>query len=236
MDGFTYHNIFDTKGIEYLVVIAFFAVLIPFWLLLNRKTKARRLIANTAPLITANSLRIPQGLFFSKFHSWAFLEKSGEAKVGLDDLLLHFTGEVTLEQLHAPGEKIKKGELLTIINHNGKSLRILSPISGVIGRTNESLAEDSSPLRADPYQQGWIYSVRPSNWKSETSSCFLAEDATTWAVQELDRFKDFLAISVRKYLPQPSNVVLQDGGELIDHPLAELPQEVWQDFQETFLD
>jgi len=235
MDGFTYHNIFDTKGIEYLVVIAFFAVLIPFWYLLNRKTKGAKLIQNAARLVTANSLRIPQGLFFSKYHTWTFLEKTGEAKVGMDDLLLHFTGEVTIDRLREPGEQIRKGELLTTINHNGKNLRILSPISGVIQETNADLTADSSPLQSNPYQEGWLYSILPSHWKAETNSCFLAEDASQWAFQELDRFKDFLATSVSKYLPEPPKVVLQDGGELINHPLAELPQEVWQDFQEAFL-
>ncbi len=39
MDGFTYINIFETKGIEYLAIIAFLVMLIPFWLLLNRKSK-----------------------------------------------------------------------------------------------------------------------------------------------------------------------------------------------------
>jgi hypothetical protein len=30
-------------------------------------------------------------------------------------------------------------------------------------------------------------------------------------------------------------VILQDGGELMDQPLAELPNEIWLDFQEDFL-
>jgi len=28
---------------------------------------------------------------------------------------------------------------------------------------------------------------------------------------------------------------LQDGGEMIDHTLSELPVEVWNDFQKNFL-
>ena len=235
MDGFSYHDIFATKGLEYLVVIAFLFLLIPFWILLNRKAKQSNQVQSAPGFINANSLRIPQGLFFSKYHTWAFLEKSGIAKIGLDDLLLQFTGEVTLNGLRKSGKQVQKGDVLTTISHNGKSLRILSPISGEIQRANEILSDDPTFLRQDPYRKGWMYSVQPTNWKADISNCFLAEDATRWAVRELDRFKDFLAVSVTKYLPQPSNVVLQDGGELLDHPLAELPQEVWQDFQEAFL-
>jgi glycine cleavage system H protein len=36
-------------------------------------------------------------------------------------------------------------------------------------------------------------------------------------------------------MPEPSILVLQDGGEIVEQPLAELPQEVWNDFQEEFL-
>ncbi len=31
-------------------------------------------------------------------------------------------------------------------------------------------------------------------------------------------------------------VILQDGGELSDNALSGMPDEIWQDFQEEFLD
>jgi len=235
MEGFTYTNIFETKGIEYLIIIGFFAILIPFWLLLNRKTKLSQQLSNAVGKIMPNSLKVPQGVFFSKFHTWAHLGINGEARIGLDDLLLHFTGDVNFEYIKSPGEHINKGEILTLINHNGKTLRILSPISGEIKGTNTRLRENPGLIKEDPYRQGWIYSIKPVRWKAETNSYFLAEEATYWAKQEMLRFKDFLSMSVAKYMPEPGGVVLQDGGELIDQPLAELPQEVWQDFEDKFL-
>lgn len=235
MDGFTYTNIFATKGIEYLAIIGFFLLLIPFWILLTRKSKSPEQGQLSSSLITSKALRIPHGIFFSKFHSWTFLERNGLAKVGLDDLLLHLTGEVNITHLKQPGQKVKKGELLTQINHHGKSLHIFSPISGVIQQANELLTEEPELMREDPYRQGWIYQIKPTAWKADTNTHFLAEDASKWAAQELIRFKDFLSISVNQHLPDPSQVVLQDGGELVEHPMAKLPPEVWQDFQEQFL-
>ena len=234
MEGFTYTNIFETKGIEYLVILSFFAVLIPVWLIMNRKTKQEK-SGKHAEFITADSIQIPQGLFFSKYHTWAYLGSNGEAKVGLDDFLLRFTGEVTIKHFKNPGEKINKGDVLTLINKNGKNLRILSPISGEIQRENTSVFENKETLKTDPYKQGWMYSIKPSDWKAETNSYYLAEDATKWAKQEMERFKDFLSVSLTKYLPQPVSVVLQDGGEIADQALAELPEEIWNEFQEEFL-
>ena len=40
---------------------------------------------------------------------------------------------------------------------------------------------------------------------------------------------------MKKYSPETSMLMLQDGGELIDRPLSELPDEVWQDSQKSFL-
>lgn len=235
MDPFTYNNIFDTKGIEYLVIITFFVILIPFWMLLNRQAKNRKQLEKSLEILTATTLKVPQGIFFSRYHTWTHLEKSGIAKVGLDDLLVHLTGEVQFSNLKKTGEKVKKGELLAEINQNGKLLKIFSPISGEIIEANAMLASSPDLLNKDPYEKGWMYKVKPISWVPDTNSYYLADDATTWATQELERFKDFLAQSVEKYSPMPSNVVLQDGGELVDQPLSGLPNEVWQDFQKDFL-
>lgn len=235
MDGFTYTNIFETKGIEYLVIIAFFVILVPFWLILNRKTKVSQLFSKTSGLITISSIRIPQGIFFSKNHTWAHLETNGDAKVGIDDLLMHITGNVSIENIKNPGEIIKKGELMSRIIHNEKKLNVFSPVSGEITATNTMIADNPEQIKDDPLRQLWIYSIKPTNWKAETNNCYLADEATIWMLKELARIKDFLSAAVTKYIPEPMGIVLQDGGELMDQPLAELPQEVWSDFQKEFL-
>jgi glycine cleavage system H protein len=235
MDGFSYNNIFETKGIEYLIIIAFLILIVPFWLTINRKAKITKQLKQAIGMLSAGVLRIPLGMFYSKNHTWTHLEKSGSATVGIDDFLQHITGEVRFHNLKNPGDMIKKGELLTEIDQNGKRLKIFSPVSGRVTGINSMLYETPGILNEDPYGQGWIYKIKPSKWIAETDKYFLAEEAVTWTKNELERFKDFLAGSMVKYSPETSLVILQDGGELCDKPLAELPDEVWQDFQKSFL-
>ncbi|MCX6270892.1 MAG: hypothetical protein NTU44_06675 [Bacteroidetes bacterium] len=235
MDGFSYFNIFETKGIEYLAIITFFLMLIPFWIVLNKQVKIARQIQKVLGILSAKSLKVPQGLFYSENHTWSHLEQSGAARVGLDDLLVHITGEINLKSLKNPGDQIRKGELLAEIDQKGKRLRVFSPITGKILKTNGLLIESPEIINEDPYGKGWIYKIKPTNWISETSSCYLAEEATNWSTTELNRFKDFLAKSVVKYSPDQSMTILQDGGEICDYPLSEMPGEIWQDFQESFL-
>jgi len=235
MDGFSYSDIFATKGIEYLIIITFLVLLVPFWLVLNKQKQISSSIQKALGFLSASILRIPQGLFYAKNHTWMYMEKSGTAKVGLDDLLLHITGEVKFKIHKNPGDIIIKGDLLTEIDQNGKLLRILSPVSGKITNINSTINENPGMLNEDPYGKGWIYKIKPSNWVRETKACYFAEEATNWSTNELERFKDFLAESMRNYAPEPSMVILQDGGELCDHSLSAFSDEIWKDFEKEFL-
>jgi glycine cleavage system H protein len=236
MDGFSYHNIFETKGIEYLIIIGFLIMIIPFWIIINKEGSMKTRIINAIGSLSEGILRIPPGLFFSKNHTWAHLEKSGVAEVGIDGFLLHITGDVRFTGLRTPGSYIHKGELLAGIDQDGKVLQVYSPISGKITHINRLLTSAPSVINEDPYGKGWVYKIEPSKWLEETDTCLMANEALEWTRMEFSRFKDFIAGSVKKYSPEASMVILQDGGELCDKPLSDLPNEAWHDFQKSFLD
>jgi len=236
MEGFSIVDIYETKGAEYLFVIGYLVFLIIFWRLMRNPGKLLRQIKDAVSTLSAKILNIPQGIYFNKNHTWTHLGESGAAKVGLDDFLQHVIGDLQLSGLKEPGDPIKKGELLAAIEQDGKQLKVYSPISGMIVETNEMLTENPEMINADPYDLGWLYQIKPSNWVKETSSCLLAGKAKEWSDKELSRFKDFLSLgAMRKFSSEPSMLMLQDGGEIRDHVLSELPEEVWNDFQEEFL-
>jgi glycine cleavage system H protein len=235
MEGFSYNDIFASKGIEYIAIIAFLILLIPFTLLLNKQKKIRQQIQRGIRFLSAGILTIPQGIYYCKNHTWAHLEKSGNARIGLDDLLVHFVGEVSCKNLKSPGDTITKGELIAELSQLGKTLNIYAPISGVILDKNNLLQQDPALLNEDPYGRGWVYKIEPSDWKAETQPYYLAKEATVWSRKEVDRFKDFIARSVKNYSPEPASLILQDGGEISENALSEMPEQAWKDFQQDFL-
>jgi glycine cleavage system H protein len=237
MEEFTRVDIYDTKGIEYLFVIGYLLILIIFWNVMKNPKAIITRIQDAISTLSATILRIPQGIFFNKHHVWTHLGESGAAKVGLDDFLQHVTGNVKFSSLKNPGETIRKGDLMTEIIQNGKHLRVYSPISGEILNTNVDLQETPEILSKDPYDNGWIYKIKPSNWVKETKTYLLAEEATKWSANEFLRFKDFLTGGpMRTLSSEPSMMLLQDGGEIRENVLSDLPNEVWENFQEEFLD
>jgi glycine cleavage system H protein len=235
MDGFSYINIFETKGIEYLIIIAFLLMVVPFWIIMNRKVRGVKILADTGNSLTLENLRIPHGLFYSKNHTWTYLEKSGKARVGLDDLLLHITGEVKIQKVKVNGERVNRGDVIAEISGAGKTLRVLSPLSGEIFDFNGSINDKPGLLNDDPYGKGWIYKIKPADWVGETGKYPMAEDAVKWTRNELEKFKEFLAFAMHKYSPQTSPLLLQDGGELLNNPFPDMPAEAWNQFQESFL-
>jgi glycine cleavage system H protein len=236
MEGFTYNDIFDTKGIEYIIIIAFLFLLIPFWIILNKGAIIKAELQKALQVLTAGILRVPQGYFFSRNHTWAYLEKSGNAKIGMDDFLVQITGELKILNLKKPGDAVSKGDILTEISQNGKLLKIYSPLTGLVLNTNPLVLKNPGILNQDPYENGWIYDIRPSKWMKEMSNSYLADKATEWLRLELERFKDFVALSSAKSSPESQIVVFQEGGELRTNPLSELNSEIWKDFQREFLD
>ncbi|MCK5821126.1 MAG: glycine cleavage system protein H [Bacteroidales bacterium] len=234
MESFSYQNIFETKGIEYIFIILFFAILIPFWLILNKRTKELTRVREALSL-SLQMLKIPQGLHLSRNHTWMHLKRSGTARVGLDDLLMHITGAVNIRFIANAGAIINKGQLLAEIDREGKKLQIYSPISGVIEKTNISLLENPEIMNNDPFNKGWVYEIKPSRWIADTRSCYLAEESSKWMKNEFNRFKEFILTVTGSDTAHETQIILQDGGELCDHTMSQLPKEVWEDFQEKFL-
>ncbi len=227
MDGFSYINIFSTKGIEYIIVISFFIVIIPFW---------RNLREAETSTLSINAVRLPRGVFFDTTHTWAFLETMGRIWVGVDDFLLALTGPVSLKPNKRSGDFITRGEHLATLVSDGKSLNIYSPVSGKLRAVNRSALKKFSKRTNKEFTQNWLFDIEPKRWDMEKSMLILGEKAQQWIRQEQARLRDVLAFAEAKYGLSPQPILLQEGGEIADNVLESLAPELWEEFQSEFID
>jgi glycine cleavage system H lipoate-binding protein/ABC-type phosphate transport system substrate-binding protein len=221
-----------------IIVFLITAALLTLIVLRYRKSKKPKLIEGeitASQSFKESSITAPNGIFFDKSHSWAFMEKDGFVRIGIADFLQHVTGQITNVKMKTSGETIKKGELFISLIQNGKQLDIHSPISGKIKEINSQLKSNSSIINSSPYSEGWIYLIESSNWLTEIKTFLMGETYKTWLKNEFSRLKDFVSIEMKSDATGRLQIVLQDGGEIRDNPMEGCGPEVWEDFQSEFI-
>jgi len=223
-------------GVIFFIVMTGVVVELVFRQARKRNKTSQEISPASNGVFNEESVVIPKGLYFGKTHSWAFMKKNGSVRIGIDDFLQHITGTITRVELKAAGETVKKGEHLLSIIRKGKLLNIYSPISGTITEVNKNLESNSSLLNSSPYSDGWVYMIEPTNWGLEIEYLLIAEKYKEALKDEFLRLKDFFATLIKANSHEFAYVTMQDGGELIDNPLAELAPNVWDDFQTKFID
>ncbi len=196
-------------------------------------------VVSARPRMAAFSLKslvTPAGILFDKGHTWAFMEKNGIVKVGIDDFLQHITGPITRVKMKSPGEKVRKGDHVLSLIQNGKQLNIKSPVSGTIVTRNELILGDSEIVNSSPYDEGWIYAIEPENWEKDSRLLNLAGKYADYLKEEFARIRDFLSVMPGTNDVRYAHVVLQDGGEFKEGLLEEFGPEIWEEFQVRFLE
>lgn len=233
-DGINLTQLLLTIGAGIIFLLAMLTLVVRYRR--NNRQVMKNIESLHVPSMNHNSLEVPGGLYFDKNHTWAFMDKDGSVKIGIDDFLQHVTGTITGIKMKNPGDKVRKGEPILTIIQKGKRLNVSAPVSGTITAENTILFTDPSFLNSSPYAAGWIYRIEPTNWLREIQFLFMADKYTEWLRTEFSRLKDFLAHAIKPNEPEYAYVVLQDGGEIADHILENLGPEVWEEFQTNFID
>ena len=224
-----------------IVIFSSFVVILVIGIALIRRYRSKKHTetqANAVPefVFDDNKLIAPGGIFYGKSHTWAFMEKDGIVKIGIDDFLQHITGPITAIKLKNEGEKVSRGDYVLSIVQQGKQINLYSPVSGTIEKQNTALNKDPSMINDSPYSEGWVYRIKPANWLWDIQSLLFSSAYRDWIKGEYSRLKDFLAAFVKPQNLAYEQIVLQDGGEMKDHILSQLGPEAWEDFQENFID
>lgn len=176
---------------------------------------------------------IPMGVFFHKGHTWANLLFSGHVKVGMDDFARRIIGKVEAIYLPDIGQQVRQGEKLFTVRQSKKEAVFRSPIDGTIIDSNKKLTVHPDILKSDPYLEGWVCVLKPSNFCENLKNLKIAKDAAAWFKEEISRFKDLL-MGRTCQLPELGQI-LQDGGEMVEGILELLDEKTWKSFNKEFL-
>jgi glycine cleavage system H lipoate-binding protein/ABC-type phosphate transport system substrate-binding protein len=228
---------FFTGPMPYILAVLLLFTVLFYFTLRNRRKAGIPVQESMIPGLAFNEehVEVSPGLLYDQSHTWAYMEKDGTVKIGIDDFLQRVTGPLTRIKMLSPGERVKKGKRAASIIQEGKQLEICAPVSGTIQELNPRLVNESALLNSSPYVDGWIYKIKPANWYQEVQFLLMGASYKRWLKKEFQRLKEFLSETFRTEDPGYVHV-LQDGGEIREHVLKDLGPQLWEEFQTNFLD
>jgi glycine cleavage system H protein len=95
-------------------------------------------------------------------NTWLRVEENGEVTIGITSLLLGIAGKLTLARLKVVGIDIQRGQSLGTLESLKFVGPIPSPVSGTVVDTNALVVNKPRIINDEPYAEGWITRVRPS--------------------------------------------------------------------------
>jgi glycine cleavage system H protein len=104
----------------------------------------------------------PSDLRYSTDHEWARVEE-GRVRIGITDYAQDALGDVVFVEVPEVGTKVERGASFSEVESTKSVSEIYAPVSGVIAEINADLADSPERLNDDPYGEGWICIIDPTD-------------------------------------------------------------------------
>ncbi len=107
-------------------------------------------------------MNIPEDLRYSTDHEWVRLE-DGRVRVGITDYAQDALGDVVFVDLPEVGTSAERGTSVSEVESTKSVSDIYLPVGGTIVEVNTDLADAPERLNEDPYGEGWLFLVEPTD-------------------------------------------------------------------------
>jgi glycine cleavage system H protein len=108
--------------------------------------------------------KVPDDLTYTKDHE--YVARTGDpavVRVGITDYAQGELGDVVYVNLPEPGEKLGAHQSFGTIEAVKAVSELYSPVSGEVVEVNNAIEGDPAVVNRDPYGDGWMVKLKPSN-------------------------------------------------------------------------
>ncbi len=166
---------------------------------------------------------IPDDLYFSTNHMWVRVEKDGRVKVGVDDFAQKLLGRIDQVSLPKRDERTTHEDDCWTVRSGRRVAHLSTPLNGTIDRVNHRLLSRAGLIHEEPYDGGWLFSMKPDDLEHSLEGLLRGSKARSWLEKEVDR----LSMRVEEEL----GATIADGGSISD----KLSDEEWNRVVKEFL-
>ncbi len=215
-----------------LVVATILFFLTMDWVVQHQRDRKAVTAAVRPAAARAYAMRVPEGIFFARSHTWLSLFPSGKVRLGLDDFVVGLLDDPKVTLLKAVGEQVEKGDPIMTLEHGARRMTVRSPLAGTVVSSNRELEALPQVMRKDLFGTGWAYTVQPEK-PEELRVLMLGSESRNWMTEELRRLRDLFAGAGPAGALAPAT--LQDGGTPAPGALNRLGAREWKQFEDMFL-
>ena len=110
-------------------------------------------------------MNFPQNLKYTNEHEW--IRAEGDiAYVGITDYAQEQLGDIVFVDIATVGETLEAGETFGTIEVVKTISDLFLPVAGEVLEQNEALEESPELVNKDPYGEGWLIKVKPTDIKA----------------------------------------------------------------------
>ena len=107
-------------------------------------------------------MNVPEDLRYSSDHEWA-RTSAERIRIGITDYAQDALGDIVFVDLPGPGATIESGGLIGEVESTKSVSEIYAPVAGEVVAVNTGLMDAPELLNSDPYGEGWICEIAPSD-------------------------------------------------------------------------
>jgi glycine cleavage system H protein len=105
---------------------------------------------------------VPTDLRYTKDHEWVRLE-GDEATIGITQYAAEQLGDIVFVELPEVGRSLDQFAAFGVVESVKAVSDLFAPVTGEVTATNDALASGPELVNSDPYGEGWMLRVRPSD-------------------------------------------------------------------------
>jgi len=117
-------------------------------------------------MVQVGDYELKEGLYYSENDVWTSVE-NGKVRIGITDYAQKQLKELVFLELPGVGSEIKQGESFGAVESVKAVSDLVAPVTGTIKEQNEEAAGSPEKLNEDPYGEGWLLVVEPSNLEAD---------------------------------------------------------------------
>jgi glycine cleavage system H protein len=110
-----------------------------------------------------SDLEYPSDLRYTAEHEWVRSAEGGTVRIGITSFAQDALGDVVYVSLPAVGDTVAVGDACGEVESTKSVSDLYAPLAGEVTAVNSSLDASPELVNTDPYGEGWMYEMRPSD-------------------------------------------------------------------------